>query len=947
MPPWDKYAGGTATVAPAGPPAFIPAAPNPRLQRADARAEAGELRAQQDQGIQIQQITRGIERDAESDRRWDATNARQDRIEARANQPKFKPFVRQQDYETRVGSLMEHQRLLSSFNDDFSGTGAGMESFAQGYVSSVGTPGQRDWWAGFNALDNQVRNGLFGASLTPGEKAAYEATSVTQGMDATEIRKNVGRRTAILQAAMQRQTRFQLAHGTDPAEIEALAGSLYGDLSGQDATEQPAIGPQPDATATLLDGGSPTAPPIDPNAPKQGDVLDDGSTYGGSVGGELYKPLPESAGMGAGLVYAEDGTVYRDVNGTYEKAGTLGSDVKTDAAGRFMLGASDSLTGGSLDEIGSGADAVAGALSGDGSFSDLYGVNLAKNRAVQRQAQSDSSGEYGLGQVLGAALPAGALGRVAAGTRVGTTAFRAGVAGDAAYGAIYGAGSGESAGGRAGNALAGLGLGAAGSAGIRRLTEVAAPVVGNALARLGRNPSAEGQAVARAAASENVSIMPADVAGPGIRRATAAAAQMPLGARPIIQGAKRTADTFDAATSRVANDMGTPLDDVDLGDTVRRGAERFSDRTSATGGRLYERADRMARGVKIRAQGSVAEFTSLLDEFGQAGGTNKALVDELTRIGGDVFDAQTGTLKPQSLSALQDIRSNLRTMARNPDLRGTRATYAAGRLEKALTTDIEGGLTAAGRTNAVGALRKADGYWQQRVEHIDEVLQPLLGKGRSGEDVAKAVSSLVQGRGGGVARLRGVMNSMTPDEAGNFKSTVVDGLGKPGPGARGADGEGFSVATFLTNWNKMTPRAKAALFGAGEHRASLDNLATVAAGVKDSSRFANSSQTGGVMGWLTTLGSAAADLKTLGGYSLSQAMLGKALASPKLVTILTKPARTATQRAERVVELGRLSARYPALTEPADALSRALQSSPTRAAAEGGQEQNGRQPPPQ
>lgn len=935
-------ASGSATVARTPLPAFIPAAPNPRLQRAEARAD-------EDQAMQREAAARADAAAARAAATADrvagtqaASEQRQSAADARASE---KMDWARQDREAAGGrggaKATEAQTKSAQF--------LGRMMLAEREFQSV-DPESRD---PRNVVGQAFRDWAPGLENVFNSDGRQRADQSVENFIAASLRQESG--AAIGKDEFARQYAIFFPQPGDGSEVlEQKARARAQAIEGFKA----AAGPLADAAIQTVTGVAAPARNgvFDPETQVIGEAgleQGDGSFRGKSTD-KHYQTVPEVYGFGAEAYFDDNGLVYSRRPGVegeskiYDPTGrTLADDYDPSMIDAGVRSAADTLTFGVADKLAAGGDAVLGALSGDGSFSELYGVERARQKATTDKAWDYAPVSSVAGAVAGSIAPANALGRLAAGTRIGTTPFRAAVAGDATYGAAYGVGSSDSLAEVPGNALAGGAVGGAGSAGIRRLTEVGAPVVGNALARLGRNPSAKGQGVARAAQAEGVSILPADVAGPGIRRATAATAQMPLGARPIIKGSQETARTFDEATTRVANDMGTSLDDVDLGDTVRRGAERFSDRTSATGGRLYDRAERMSRGVKIKSQGAAAEFTSLLDEFGEAGGTNKALVDELTRIAGDVFDAETGALKPQSVRALQDIRSNLRTMARNPDLRGTRATYAAGRLEQALTADIEGGLTSAGRTNAVGALRKADDYWKQRVEHIDEVLQPLLGKNRSGEDVAKAVSSLVEGKGGGVARLRGVTQSMTPEEAGNFRATLVDGLGKPGPGGRGAEGEGFSPNLFLTNWNKMTPPAKAVLFPEGAHRTSLNNLATVAAGVKDSGRFANSSQTGGVMGWLTTMGSASLDLKTLGGYSAMQAVMGKALASPKLVTILTKPARTATQRAERVVELGRLSARYPALAEPADTLARALQASPTRAAAEGGEEQNGGQPPPQ
>ena len=89
-------------------------------------------------------------------------------------------------------------------------------------VFGTGPEGQRDWWAQFSALDNQIRNSLFGASLTEGEKSAYERTSIKPDMKPAQIRKNLQTRLTIAKAAAAREKKFLKANGYDQEALDAL-----------------------------------------------------------------------------------------------------------------------------------------------------------------------------------------------------------------------------------------------------------------------------------------------------------------------------------------------------------------------------------------------------------------------------------------------------------------------------------------------------------------------------------------------------------------------------------------------------------------------------------------------------------------------------------------------------------------------------------------------------
>ncbi len=143
----------------------------------------------------------------------------------------------------------------NSFQDDFAGnawTGEA-ENWAQ-QKFGTGTPGQRDWWARFRATDNQIRNELFGASLTDGEKAAYEATTISPSMRPEIIRENLAQREAIVRKGMQRRANRLVAGGFSAEEVRAGLGE-YADTFLPPEGAQQAEAPQaaaPQANASPL-----------------------------------------------------------------------------------------------------------------------------------------------------------------------------------------------------------------------------------------------------------------------------------------------------------------------------------------------------------------------------------------------------------------------------------------------------------------------------------------------------------------------------------------------------------------------------------------------------------------------------------------------------------------------------------------------------------------------
>lgn len=145
--------------------------------------------------------------------------------DTRARQGRVVPDSTAKRVEGAVAIRDTLSNALSSFRDDYAGntlTG-GLESTMQGLLGT-GTPGQRDWWANFKQIDNQIRNDLFGSALTATEKAAYEATTISERMDPAEVRRNLQRRAGIIRKALARQQNFLKKNGYDPAAVDALYG---------------------------------------------------------------------------------------------------------------------------------------------------------------------------------------------------------------------------------------------------------------------------------------------------------------------------------------------------------------------------------------------------------------------------------------------------------------------------------------------------------------------------------------------------------------------------------------------------------------------------------------------------------------------------------------------------------------------------------------------------
>jgi hypothetical protein len=215
-----------------------------------------------------------------------------------------------------------------------------------------------------------------------------------------------------------------------------------------------------------------------------------------------------------------------------------------------------------------------------------------------------------------------------------------------------------------------------------------------------------------------------------------------------------------------------------------------------------------------------------------------------------------------------------------------------------------------------------------------------IAKFDSDEKAFKYAMSSSRDGGTGLARLR---RNFTPEEWDVVAASVLNRMGLATPGAQNAAGDAFSVNTFLTNWSKMAPEAKQALFGGKRYEAiasDLDSLINVMGSLKGVEKFANTSNTGRVVVTYMALqalggalvGAAAGEGAGVGGTGtgiagvaatvLAPRAAAKLITNPKFVKWLIEPASDAKSLSAKI---GRLSAVTEAAPEIREEVHQFLQ----------------------
>jgi hypothetical protein len=256
----------------------------------------------------------------------------------------------------------------------------------------------------------------------------------------------------------------------------------------------------------------------------------------------------------------------------------------------------------------------------------------------------------------------------------------------------------------------------------------------------------------------------------------------------------------------------------------------------------------------------------------------------------------------------------------------------------ALTEDMSAVAKYAG-PEAQKALEVADRYTRAWMKTAGVTLNKI-GRFNTDEEAYRYAMSTL---GDGGTRLRRLRRQFEPEEWDTIAASVLEKMGLAKAGAQDASGEVFSVNTFVTNWSKMSPEAKNALFGGNrykEMRGGLDTFVEVASSLKGVEKFANTSNSGKVvMSYFAFTGAAAglAELGAGGGYaSLSAFAAGgitlryaaKLITSPKFIKWLTTPITNPNGIGAHFGRLTAIAAEDPALKEPIEAFLQALRSPP-------------------
>jgi hypothetical protein len=277
----------------------------------------------------------------------------------------------------------------------------------------------------------------------------------------------------------------------------------------------------------------------------------------------------------------------------------------------------------------------------------------------------------------------------------------------------------------------------------------------------------------------------------------------------------------------------------------------------------------------------------------------------------DRLDETEGAL---SYSDARTLRTTVRGMLTDPGARGDISQGALKQIYSALTDDLKDGVRTLGGSRALTEYNRANQFTRAGVQRWDRAMSKILKVDSPEKAYEQLVTAATRGKSADLGKLYAVKRSLSNAEWDDVASTMIAQLGKPTAGRAGAEAIEFSPATFVTNFAKMTPEARNAVFvssGRADLARELDGFVRVLTKLKNAERLGNPSGSGVYNMFSGLLAAGAGETLLSGGIpsgTLASVLAGyggaRLLSSPKAVNALSRLASASGQTSNRLSQGG-------------------------------------------
>lgn len=386
----------------------------------------------------------------------------------------------------------------------------------------------------------------------------------------------------------------------------------------------------------------------------------------------------------------------------------------------------------------------------------------------------------------------------------------------------------------------------------------------------------------------------------------------PGGAGPLAVRAEQQAANIGARLDARASELAPRANGEQAGRAIDRGLNAFSRDFRSRAETLYSEVDRyIAPDSRVAVTNTQRVLNDVTSPIAGAERTSRMLANpKMAQIrdalGADMDQPLDALLLrgPQAIpyEAIKGLRSRVGKMLTESSLVDDVPRAELKRLYGALSQDLAAAAEAAG-PQAARAATRANGFWRAGMARVDAV-ENVINRSGGPERIFEAATS---GSREGATTLRAVMQSLPKEGQRVVTATVLRRLGRANPSQQDDVGGTFSTETFLTNWNRLSPEAKRALFDrhGPKFRENMDTVARVAANLRDGAQvFRNPSgtaqatvQQGTVFGFVMSLvtgnfGAAGVIAGGVGSANLS----ARLMTNPTFVRWLATNSRVPSER---------------------------------------------------
>lgn len=328
------------------------------------------------------------------------------------------------------------------------------------------------------------------------------------------------------------------------------------------------------------------------------------------------------------------------------------------------------------------------------------------------------------------------------------------------------------------------------------------------------------------------------------------------------------------------------------GRAIEDGAKTFGKNVGAVRKALYWQVDKLIpQGTRVQLPNTWKTIVRLTTPVQGAEATTGDLINPVMNqmrasLAKDI--ANGGGKMPYD--ALKQLRSRIGEEMDASILVQDKATKQYRELYRSLSLDMEAAAKAGGPA-AERAARRANTFTRVSADRLEDV-QRVIDKNGGPEAIYNA--AMTGTRDGGTT-IRKVMQSIDKNQQRAVTAAFLRRMGLANPSGQGADGEAFSARTFLTNWNKVSPEAKRALFDRHGPKFSedMDRIARVADNIDRGSQvFRNPSGSGsrvGAIGYFIALAQSIGHGATTNNWWPTAGVVGGGYAGNRTAHALTDP----------------------------------------------------------